>query len=172
MWVEHKIPRWSSSSSEKKETLQSYIQKVIPPNPISKDAQWENWGHEKVTPNITLWVLIQTTQISLAWSFNRDIYRSRVPWVPSFLLQFSWQLLRVEWAILLGWSLNRTPSNCALLFPQLQDQTGHRILCWPQRRLGQEFHEAPERENPNSKALNTHSTTQESEPNLFSSGFH
>ena len=54
---------------------------------------------------------------------------------------------------------------------QFQDPPRQRVLCRPQPEMGPGRHKPSQQEKPNSEALSTHSTTQESKDNLCSSGF-
>lgn len=55
--------------------------------------------------------------------------------------------------------------------PQFQDRPGQGVMCRPQAEMGPGLHKLSQQEKPNSEALSTHSTTQESKDNLCSSGF-
>ena len=54
---------------------------------------------------------------------------------------------------------------------QFQDHPGQGDMCRPHAEMGPGRHKPSQQEKPNSEALSTHSTTQESQDNLCSSGF-
>ena len=123
---------------------------------------------DKVTPNITLHLSAYTDPPNF---FSGKSGRPDVLSPPAFLFLFPWQLPGAEWAVVIGWDLNGTLSDCVLSPLQLQDHPKQGDLRWPKPEVGQGFHGTPGQEDPNCKALTTHSETEESKINLFSSSF-